>query len=1422
MKVQQITLYFLICFALGVACAQTTFAEAPEVSDIPDQTIVQGETFNKIKLNNYVSDDYDDDNKITWSYSGNIELSISIGRRNEASISIPDSTWSGSETITFTATDTDDELDSDAATFTVTSINEMPEITAQASSLSTDEELPLTLNLVDLVVTDKDNTYPTGFTLLIHNGTNYTHSNNTITPVDNFNGSLTVSVRVDDGEAVNSLSDPFDLNVTVNPVNDAPVVTNIPNQTIAEGASFTTFDLDSYVTDVDDPDATLFWTYSGANQMTVNIDDVTHVATISVLNANWFGTEIVTFRAADPAGLADSDAATFNVTAVNDAPQITSSAGTAVNTGVEYVYNATATDVDDDDRLEWSLVTLLPDMTLSPTTGSSVTVSWTPGPGLETSELVRLRVSDGKATTTQSFTITVTDLPAVNVISVDPVSTTTATINSEVVLLGIPKLRQYGICWNTTGDPDIENDSKTEEGPAPSDQSYTYATNLTDLTEGEIYYVRAYAISTEGTAYSDVFAFQTYYPPEITTGAITQPSTNSASGNGTITDIGNPNPTSHGVCWNTAENPTTGDSCTDEGPATAGVFSSPMTGLTSGTLYYVRAYATNAVGTVYGGQQSFTTADATSAPRATVAGALSPLTKATAGILKVGGIGVVGYKYRFDNGAWSGERSISQEIVLTAMGEGMHALQVIGKGGSGIWQAEQDPTVVTWTIDTTPPTATLWSHPTGLVGPFTAGIEVHGAGVAAYRFSLDEATWSEIYPVSKFIELPELSDGAHTLEIIGADLAGNWQDSEESTAVTWEVDASVPTAVLTNLPAGVTKETSINIGVTAAKGAIPIESYTYTLDNIFNWWYGEIPNLIDIGRLSEGEHSVCVNAYGNGTWQDGSEDGISSTESATCHKWHIDLTPPEIATLTVENAAPHSVDERFFTASKSAQLSWFWTSDDTGEELVRYRLWYSLTPITDETIEDAVEVFCDIVPGIEGMQETYIINGLVPGENYFFAVTAIDLAGNESALSNSPFLTTDNIVPEIHTLTFKQGGLETDNGAADELKISGAHFIETIGGNLVRFENNTTVFEVPSKQGAEDEISTVIPRGAPVGTYQVGIINKNGVSRYSFERVSISEAEKPLPAVRSITPLVIPTGISVSITITGDNFNESLMGINLLDTVGESYALTNIKRIDGGTIIAAIDLAAEFPEGNYYVQVVNAEGKLNEISAAKLEVYQPIILGAGSEAMATTGIIRLEGGMVPAFISLNSDDRSMSGASNKNHARIKVYLEPGTLFEYQEADDWVPYDGIILPPRVLAPDGFLSEETGPNIVSFGMGSDQRLRLGKGAKMFVVLEVTLPAYITTPVIYQVEPDGSLKPSGANGNWRGNDILVGGTILAERFNSPETGVNTFTIGVLMDHMSEYVIGSLSNEAEPQVNFSASTDNYGPCFIGAIVYK
>jgi M6 family metalloprotease-like protein len=93
-------------------------------------------------------------------------------------------------------------------------------------------------------------------------------------------------------------------------------------------------------------------------------------------------------------------------------------------------------------------------------------------------------------------------------------------------------------------------------------------------------------------------------PVISSTTAITAITSATAASGGTISSDGGAAVTSRGVCWNTSQNPTTSNSITSDGTGT-GSFSSSLTGLTAGTLYYVRAYATNSAGTSYGNQVSF-------------------------------------------------------------------------------------------------------------------------------------------------------------------------------------------------------------------------------------------------------------------------------------------------------------------------------------------------------------------------------------------------------------------------------------------------------------------------------------------------------------------------------------------------------------------------------------------------------------------------------------------------------------------------------------------------------------------------------------------------------------------------------------------------------------------------------------------------
>ena len=93
--------------------------------------------------------------------------------------------------------------------------------------------------------------------------------------------------------------------------------------------------------------------------------------------------------------------------------------------------------------------------------------------------------------------------------------------------------------------------------------------------------------------------------PTVTTAAIIAITDTTAQSGGTITSDGGATVTARGVCWSTNETPTVADDKTSDG-AGAGTFVSSITGLTFGTLYYVRAYATNSAGTGYGMTMAFT------------------------------------------------------------------------------------------------------------------------------------------------------------------------------------------------------------------------------------------------------------------------------------------------------------------------------------------------------------------------------------------------------------------------------------------------------------------------------------------------------------------------------------------------------------------------------------------------------------------------------------------------------------------------------------------------------------------------------------------------------------------------------------------------------------------------------------------------
>lgn len=94
--------------------------------------------------------------------------------------------------------------------------------------------------------------------------------------------------------------------------------------------------------------------------------------------------------------------------------------------------------------------------------------------------------------------------------------------------------------------------------------------------------------------------------PTVTTTMVTNIGVTTATTGGNVVSNGGEAVVARGVCWSTSQNPTLSDSHTSDGVG-SGVFTSSLTGLTPNTTYYVRAYATNSVGTSYGNEQTFMT-----------------------------------------------------------------------------------------------------------------------------------------------------------------------------------------------------------------------------------------------------------------------------------------------------------------------------------------------------------------------------------------------------------------------------------------------------------------------------------------------------------------------------------------------------------------------------------------------------------------------------------------------------------------------------------------------------------------------------------------------------------------------------------------------------------------------------------------------
>ncbi|MFC2088224.1 hypothetical protein ACFLSX_01355 [Calditrichota bacterium] len=357
----------------------------------------------------FVNDPDNSFSELSWSVSGGNSISISINQTTHvATITTPADT-NIQESFSFSVADPDSFYDTKsilislwAPLFATPIVHDIPDQTIFEDESFEQFDL-------DTLVEDTDNSSSeltwssTGGNVLSCNIDNNTH----IVTISNSNpdwiGSETITFRATDPDG---LFDEDAATFTIIAVDKPPVVYNIPDQMIFEDESFKIFDLDTLVEDADNTPSELSWTFNGQNKLFVNFDSIMHIVTVIKTNPNWIGSETIVFRATDPTGLFDEDAATFSsTTSQNHSPKITSVPDTNAFKDELYRYKIIAND-EDKDSLSFKLINNQPDfLHIETINNSSALILGIPTTTDIGEHEVEVFVSDGNGGTDHQFYI---------------------------------------------------------------------------------------------------------------------------------------------------------------------------------------------------------------------------------------------------------------------------------------------------------------------------------------------------------------------------------------------------------------------------------------------------------------------------------------------------------------------------------------------------------------------------------------------------------------------------------------------------------------------------------------------------------------------------------------------------------------------------------------------------------------------------------------------------------------------------------------------------------------------------------------------------------------------------------------------------------------------------------------------------------
>ncbi|MFW9690524.1 tandem-95 repeat protein [Vibrio parahaemolyticus] len=295
----------------GESVSQTVdFTVAPVADIVADKATVVEDTPTIIKV--LGNDTFEGDGKVVSLDANNGPVNGSVSVNPDGSVTYtPNDNYHGIDSFTYIVT-SGGVSESTTVNVDVTPENDAP--VAKDDTAITDEDTPVT---IDVLPNDTD---IDGDKLSIQSASvpetqgkvEIVDGKLVFTPAENFHGDAEITYTITDG----ALTDQATVNVTVNAVNDTPVVeSNIADQALAEDFTPYTIDLNTAFSDVDNVDGELTFSVSGNSNIQVAI--VNGIATITP-TADWNGSETLTFTATDPSGESISQTVNFTVAPVAD------------------------------------------------------------------------------------------------------------------------------------------------------------------------------------------------------------------------------------------------------------------------------------------------------------------------------------------------------------------------------------------------------------------------------------------------------------------------------------------------------------------------------------------------------------------------------------------------------------------------------------------------------------------------------------------------------------------------------------------------------------------------------------------------------------------------------------------------------------------------------------------------------------------------------------------------------------------------------------------------------------------------------------------------------------------------------------------------------------------------------------------------